>query len=242
MLAAQLTCILGTRVIWTDNFLTMTLGNPGQFIHPGLMYGHFRSWRGEEYDEDAIPLLYAKATDEMGELVARLSHEATAVADQIHARSGGVLNLQGAVVPVHEWLRTVYGHVTADKSTVAACFRTGPIRARKAPMRESRPGKFVPNFDYRYLSEDVPFGLVATRALAEIADVDTPAIEEVITWAQSVLHRTYLRGGRLKGEDVKDLPIPQNHGISTLADLIEWWRGIGGPMPALRQRANLLSP
>jgi hypothetical protein len=109
-------------------------------------------------------------------------------------------------------------------------------------MRESRPGKFVPNFDYRYLSEDVPFGLVATRALAEIADVDTPAIEEVITWAQSVLHRTYLRGGRLKGEDVKDLPIPQNHGISTLADLIEWWRGIGGPMPALRQRANLLSP
>ena len=48
-------------------------------------------------------------------------------------------------------------------------------------MRESRPGKFVPNFGYRYLSEDVPFGLVTTRALAEIVDVETPAIEEVIT-------------------------------------------------------------
>jgi hypothetical protein len=36
-------------------------------------------------------------------------------------------------------------------------------------MLEVRPGKFVPNFGYGYLSEDVPFGLVATRALAEIA-------------------------------------------------------------------------
>src|SRR5262249_27051598 len=50
-LAAQLTRILGTQIVATDAFLNLTLGNPGQFVHPGLMYGHFRSWDGEEYEE-----------------------------------------------------------------------------------------------------------------------------------------------------------------------------------------------
>jgi opine dehydrogenase len=57
--------------------------------------------------------------------------------------------------------------------------------------RHEQRGQLVPNFDCRYLTEDVPFGLVPTRALAEIADIETPAIDEVIAWAQSVMHGTY---------------------------------------------------
>jgi hypothetical protein len=90
-------------------------------------------------------------------------------------------------------------------------------------MLEVRPGKFVPNFGYRYLSEDVPFGLVATHALAEIADVKTPTIDEVITWTQSVLKTNYIAGGRLQGADTGDLRIPQNYGITTLSELIDWY-------------------
>jgi hypothetical protein len=222
-MARLLEHILGIRVIPAASFLGMTLGNPGQFIHPGLMYGHFQSWRGEEWDEDTIPLLFAQTTDEMGELVDRLSREAIAVATRIEQRSKGDLNLLEAVVPIHDWLRKVYAHATGDTSSVATCFRTGPIRARKAPMLEVRPGKFVPNFDYRYLTEDVPFGLVPTRALAEIVDVETRTIDEVITWSQAALQRSYLAEGKLRGADVRQLPIPQSYGVSTPADLISWY-------------------
>jgi len=221
-IARQLARILGIRIIPTQSFLGMTLGNPGQFIHPGLMYGHFRSWRGEEYDEDSIPMLFADATDEMGELVERLSREAVAVADRIEQRTEDVLNLRDVVMPVRDWLRRAYGHATSDTSTTGACFRTGPIQARRAPVVESRPGRFIPDFGYRYLSEDVPFGLVPTRALAEIADVETPAIDRVISWAQAVLQRTYLAGDRLRGADVRQLPLPQNSEVSTLSELIDW--------------------
>jgi hypothetical protein len=221
-IARKLARILGIRVIPSQSFLGMTLGNPGQFIHPGLMYGHFRSWSGEEYDGDSIPMLYAAATDEMGELVDRLSREALNVADRIEQWAGGVLRLGDAIAPTHDWLRRAYWHATSDMSTAGACFRTGPIQLRKAPMIESRPGKFIPDFGYRYLGEDVPFGLVPTRALAEIAGVETPTIDDVITWAQSLLQRTYLTGDGLRGTDVRQLPIPQNYGISTLSDLIDW--------------------
>jgi hypothetical protein len=222
--ADRLSELLGTHVVATEGFLNLTLGNPGQFIHPGLMYGHFRSWRGEEYDQDSIPMLYADATDEMGELVEGLSEDAIAVTRAIEAGSGNAMNLE-EVVPVHEWLQSSYAHVTGDLKTVATCFRTGPITSRKAPMIEVRPGKFMPDFGYRYLTEDVPYGLVITRALAEIVNVETPTIDEAIRWAQSAMERVYLAGGKLEGPDAGGLPIPQHHGVSTLSDLIEWYGG-----------------
>lgn len=222
-IAARISEILGTRVVTTASFLGLTIGNPGQIIHPGLIYSHFRSWRGGEYTDDRVPRLYAEATDEMGDLVERLSDDVIATARALEAQSEGEFELEAAVIPIHEWLRTAYGHVTADTTSVAACFRTGPIQARRAPMIEIRPGKFVPDFQYRYLSEDVPFGLVVTRALAEIAAVETPTLDEVIAWAQSVLQKAYLVGDGLRGPDIKDVPIPQNYGVSTGSDLIDWY-------------------
>jgi hypothetical protein len=222
-LAARISEILGTRVAPTGTFLGLTIGNPGQVIHPGLMYSHFHSWRGDEYTEDRVPLLYAEVTDEMGAMVERLSDDVITTARALEAQSGGAFELEAAVIPIHEWLRTAYGQVTEDTSSVAACFRTGPIRARRAPMIEIRPAKFVPDFQYRYLSEDVPFGLVVTRALAQIAAVETPTIDEVIAWAQSVLQKDYLVDDELRGTDAKDLPIPQNYGVSTVSDLIDWY-------------------
>jgi hypothetical protein len=220
--AARLAQILGTQMVPAENFLALTLGNPGQYIHPGLMYGHFRAYAGAEYDEAAIPMFYLHASDEMGRIVEGLSDDAIRIARAIEQQSGQTLDLRG-VIPVHEWLRRSYAHVTDDMSTVATCFRTGPIQARKAPMAEVGPGRFVPDFAYRYMTEDVPYGLVVTKAVAELAGVETPMIDEVVTWAQSVTGRRYLVGGKLEGPDAKGLPIPQNHGISTSADLIEWY-------------------
>jgi NAD/NADP octopine/nopaline dehydrogenase, alpha-helical domain len=221
---------LGTQAVAIDAFLNLTLGNPGQFIHPGIMYGAFGSWHGQEYDSNDIPLLYAEASDETGRLVERLSDDAIAIARVIETESRGALELAG-VVPVREWLRSAYAHVTADTSTVATCFRTGPIQARKAPVVEVGPGRFVPDFGYRYLSEDVPYGLVITRAIGEIAGVPTPAIDEVISWAESAMQKAYFRDGKIAGPDASGLPIPQNYGVWTLADLIAWY---GAEPPALR--------
>jgi hypothetical protein len=221
-LASKLSQIFGTRLVPAESFLSLTLGNQGQSIHPGLMYGHFRSWSGEEYDDDSVPLLYKDATDQMGEVVERLSSEALVVARTLRDKTDGALRLDH-VQSVHDWLRSSYAHVTADPSTVATCFRTGPIQERRTPMVEVTPGKFTPNFQYRSLTEDVPHGLVITRALADIAAVETPTIDEVISWAQGVLDKAYLVGGRLEGPDMADLPTPQNHGILSPDDLVRWY-------------------
>jgi hypothetical protein len=218
--AKRLTELLGTEIVPTQNYLNMTLGNTGQVIHPGLMYGHFATWSGEQYREADIPYFYAHATDRIGAFVERLSADIVALAKVIEARSAGALDLSG-VLSVHEWLRMSYPTQTTDMQSAATCFRTGPIQGRKAPMVEVAAGRFMPNFHYRYLSEDVPFGLAIVRAIAELADTEAPAVDAVLRWTQQKLGTRYLIGGRLKGPDVANLPIPQNYGITTLADLVD---------------------
>jgi predicted dinucleotide-binding enzyme len=221
-IASMLTALLGLEVVPTAGFLNMTLGNPGQFIHPGLMFSLFRSWAGEEYDQDGIPRFYADVTDGTGEFVQELSEEAVAVACEIEQLSGGRLDLSG-VQSVHDWLRMSYPTQTADPSTVGSCFRTGPLQVREAPMRKTARGTFVPNFDYRYLTEDVPYGLVVTRSLAQIVGVETPAIDAVVRWTQAMTESLYLANGHVRASDVRHLPVPQSCGIDNAARLLEWY-------------------
>lgn len=221
-IAAQLSRIFATQIVPTANFLNMTLGNPGQVVHPGLMYGLFSAWSGEAYAEDRVPRFYVDISDETADLLARLSTDILRLAREIESRSAGSLDLSG-VLSIHDWLRISYAAQTEDTNTVAACFRTGPLRSVKAPVFERSCGKFVPNFQYRFLSEDVPFGLVVTKSIAQLADVQTPAIDEVLNWAQEKLEKRYLVDGLLDMREAQRLPLPQNYGIDTLPDLIDWY-------------------
>jgi hypothetical protein len=221
-LAPLLSVLLGTEIIASSNFLNLTLGNPGQIIHPGIMYGGFSQWSGKRYRQEEIPRFYADLTDCTGQLVENLSEDVVAVARKIAVASNGQLDMS-ATLPIHEWLRMSYPTQTADFTSVASCLRTGPIQARKVPMLEIAPGEFIPDFQYRYLSEDMPYGLAVTKAIGQIADVATPTLDAVIDWSQKKLGKQYLVGEKLTGADVHELRIPQNYGLNTLSDLLAFY-------------------
>ncbi len=51
-------------------------------------------------------------------------------------------------------------------------------------MKQTEDGKFMPDFTYRYLTEDVPFGLCAMKGVADLMGVPTPHFDKIIVWAQ----------------------------------------------------------
>jgi len=79
---------------------------------------------------------------------------------------------------------------------------------------------YVPDFQARYLSEDVPFNLLVTRGMAELAKVKTPMIDQVLTWAQERLGKEYLVDGQLCGKDLSDTRTPQRYGFNDLDEII----------------------
>ena len=116
-------------------------------------------------------------------------------------------------------------------------------------MAEVAPGEFVPDFQYRYISEDMPYGLAIAKSIGQMADVATPTLDAVIDWSQNKLGKRYLVNGKLAGEDMRELRIPQNYGIKNLDELLAFYLQWGVTMdlqvrdvPPERRVAQLFLP
>jgi len=209
-IAPVLQGMLGLAIGATANLLALTLANTGQLIHPGIMYSLFARWNGEPLPQ--APAFYQGLDAEGAKVLAALSDDVQA----IRARLANTIDLS-AVQPLRDWLLRAYGEDIADPSTLHSAFVSNRAYAGlKAPMREVSPGQYAPDFAARYLTEDVPFGLVVSRAIAHLAGVRTPAMDQVIDWAGERLGRDYL------GRDADQARIPQKYGLETLEQLIDF--------------------
>ena len=199
-----------------ESFLSLTLAGTGQIIHPGVMYGLFCYWDGQTFDE--APLFYQGIDAETADILQCLSDEVQILRSALEERYPSIdLN---AVRPLDEWLCLSYADDIEDTSSLQTYFVTNRSYAGlKVPVMRVN-GDLVPDFQARYLSEDVPFALLATRGIAELAGVPTPTIDEVITWSQDRLNKEYLVGSKLIGQDLIASRTPQRYGFQDLDRMI----------------------
>jgi hypothetical protein len=215
-LASFLSHQLGVPLSPMGSFLSLTLAGTGQIIHPGVMFGLFSNWDGQPFDE--APLFYQGIDAHTAEVLQKLSDEIQALRAAFEASFPHV-DLS-SVRSLADWLCHSYADDIEDTSSLQTYFVTNRSYAGlKVPMRPLNGG-LVPDFQARYLSEDVPFALLATRGIAELAGVPTPTMDEVITWAQERLGVEYLVDGKLSGRDVKDSRAPQRYGFQDLDSMI----------------------
>ena len=199
------------------NFLSLTLAGTGQIIHPGVMYGQFHDWDGQPFEE--APPFYQGIDGTTGNLLQKLSDEIQTLRFDLEARFPDI-DLS-AVRPLDEWLYRSYADDITDPSSLQTSFVTNRSYAGLTVPMRTEDGGLVPEFQARYLSEDVPNGLLATRGIAELADVPTPIMDKVITWAQDRLDKEYLVDRKLRGRDVKDSRAPQRYGFLKLESMLK---------------------
>ncbi|NOX61707.1 MAG: NAD(P)-binding domain-containing protein [Chloroflexi bacterium] len=215
--ARSLSELLGLPLQPLPNFLTLTLANTGQLIHPGIMYGLFRAWDGRPFGEDEVPLFYTDIDEETADILQAMSNEVQAVRAAIE-RARPELDLS-RVATLHDWLLRAYADDIEDPSTLLSSFRTNRAYAGiRAPVELVEENAYAPWFASRYLAEDAPLGLVVTRGLADLVGARTPAIDMVILWAQEKLGKEYVRDGKLEGRDIRETRAPQRFGIHGIDD------------------------
>jgi hypothetical protein len=211
-LAVTLEEIFGLSLQPVNCFLCLTLANTGQLLHPGLMYGLFHGWQGDPYPN--APLFYQGVSPESAAVLEQMSGEVILLREALTAE---LPCLDFSVVrPLLDWLYLSYNGSIANPASLQSSLATNSSYAGlTAPMLETEAG-LLPDFKARYLSEDVPYGLMVTRGLAELAGVQTPVMDEVITWSQERLGLEFLKDGKLRGKDLRATRAPQRYGINTL--------------------------
>jgi hypothetical protein len=216
----QLAFIAGVAFKPVGSFLALSLANTGQLIHPGIMYGLCHGRESDVFLAEEIPLFYQNVDGHTAAVLQALSDEVQRIADALTARLPQFN--RAPVVSLFEWLLRAYPDDIQDKSTLRSAFVTNrAYTGLRLPVRpaDGDPARFVVNFAARYLSEDVPYGLIVLRAIAELAGVSTPNLDRVIEWSQERLGRNYLDEGRLCGGDLRETRIPQRYGILNLEQL-----------------------
>lgn len=217
--AQQLASLVRVAVQPVSGFLALTLANTGQLIHPGIMYGLFHAWDGRSFGADQAPLFYGGVDDETAALLQALSNEVQAITAALQ-QALPQLDLS-SVLPLDVWLRRAYAGQIDDASTLRSAFTSNrAYSGLRAPLRLVEENAYVPWFEARYLSEDVPYGLLVTRGIAELAGVATPTIDRVLNWAQERLGKEYLVAGRVAGRDLAQSRAPQRFGIRSVQGLI----------------------
>jgi hypothetical protein len=216
----QLAFIHGVAFKPAGSFLALTLANTGQLIHPGIMYGLCHGKESDTFSADEIPLFYQNVDEHTAAVLQSLSDEVQAVADALVERLPQFD--RGHVISLYDWVLRAYPDDIRDKSTLRSAFVTNhAYTGLRLPVRPANgdPARFTVNFAARYLSEDVPYGLIVLRGIAGLAGVPTPALDRVIGWAQERLGRRYLVDGGLCGADLHETRVPQRYGIQNLEQL-----------------------
>jgi opine dehydrogenase len=105
---------------------------------------------------------------------------------------------------IHEWLLDAY---RLGGDTLAETFR-------RLTYEPSGPYQWTPtpkSMDHKYVTEDVPCGLVAMSALGDAAGVATPVIDALIALSGAMLGHDFMREGRnlealgLAGKNVEQI-------------------------------------
>jgi len=205
-----------------SNFLAVTLMNINSVWHPTISYGFYRNRDVTEPFEEP-PLFYQGADEYTGEKLGLVSDEVLELKRVLLERYP-TLNLD-SLHHVRQWMLTSYGDDIGDKTSIYTMLRTNKgYRGLTHPMKEvdiDGQTKYLPNFKYRYFTEDIPMGLVVTRGIAELAGVPTPHMDDVILWCQKMIGKEYLVDGKLTGKDLHSSRAPQHYGFTDLGAFME---------------------
>lgn len=203
----------------TSNFLGVSLMNPNAIAHPSIEYGLLRDWDGvTPYDKP--PLFYQGIDDYTANIMETVSNEIIQVKSAIQKLYPDVdLAL---VRTIGDFFEEAYAEDIIDHSSLRNMFLSNKgYDGLTMPTKESAQGGYLPMFQHRYFTEDLPCGILVQKGIAELAGVQTPVIDKVIYWCQDKISKVYLVDGKLQGKDIASTKTPQRYGFTDLKSFME---------------------
>lgn len=198
-----------------QNYIAVTL-MAKSIVHPPMMYGKWSTYDGRPLAEK--PLFYQGIDKRQADLLSSVSDEVVNTAKAIEKQRPEMD--MSEVIHIFDWYKVYYKNQITDNSSLQMAMKTNAAYDGLVhPMKKTDDGKFVPDFNYRYMSEDVPYGLVVLKGIAVLAGVKTPVMDEVIAWCQKQLKKEYIVDHELVGENLNETRAPQCFGLKTMDDL-----------------------
>lgn len=203
------------------SFLSLTLSVDNQTIHPARCYGLWKKSGGVWDSKSKVPYFYRDFDKESADILEKLDAEYELIRQAIRQKFPekkfpfmlGYVELEKL------------NHKSKHVDILSSLKDSVQLASIKTPTAEGADGRQYLDTNFRFFKDDIPYGLLIAKSLAEMLNVDTPFIDEVIGWAQSLRNEKFLEDGKINRDfcfSEKYLcGIPEIYGYSAIEELVD---------------------
>ena len=173
--------------------MMVTLTNSNPLLHPSRLFGIFGNDR-TTYDR---PVLFYEEWDNFSsQTLIDCDNEFRSLLDRLGISRNDIM-------PILDYYESHDAQSLTDKIRSIAAFK-----GLYAPMVKLENGNYGPDWNNRYFTEDIPFGILIIKCLAQKNGIPTPTIDSIIEWEQKCVGKEYLRNGKPEGKDLNETVAP----------------------------------
>ena len=212
VICEMLSQICHVRCINAANYLTISLTPSNPVLHTSRIYDLFKGATSQSHFKNRIEF-YSDWTDHASKIMLEIDAELQNLCKALYP-----MDMRGVTS-----LKKHYESETASELTQK--IRSIPsFKGIYAPLIQTDSNDYMIDVDARFFIEDFPFGLCIIRGFCEIFDVRSPVIDKVLMWFQKFMGVEYIINGNFIGRDIINTAAPQNFGIETKEDVLEFYR------------------
>lgn len=208
------------------SFISLTLSVDNQIIHPSRMYGLWKRYGGKWPTYDDVPFFYKDFDDLSADCLKRLDDDYSTVRNAIRKHFPdrpfkymlNYLDLE----------RLVYqSNNVAIKESFTESETLGRIKTPVMHIDDgTEHGHYMIDMHCRFFTDDIPYGLLITKWIAEQLDEEVPFIDEIINWCEELRDEIFLTKDKkidldhcLRGDHVTG--IPPSYGVTSVEDILD---------------------
>ena len=193
----------------SDNFLSLTLSVDNQIIHTSRCYGLFKVFGPTWQCKEDVPMFYSDYDDVSAQMLANLDSDYSKIREKIKT-----MYPQKNFKHMLDYLSLERFSYQSHNTNIKESFVTSQTLSSIAtPVIQNSDGLWEIDRNHRFFLDDIYYGDCIAKWMAEQLDIETPTIDLILRWAQSVRKEQIIDNDGKLILDGLDLGTPLKSGI-----------------------------
>ena len=203
--------IVQERVEQSPNFLSLTLSADNQIIHTSRCLGLYKVYGKEWGTKDEVPWFYKDWDGVSSEILEAIDREYTFIRNRFKA---DFPEIDFSYMRDYMELEK-FGYDSEITDIKSSFTEFGTLDAIQTPVVKNVNAKWEIDRSHRFFLDDIFYGNCIAKWMAEQFCIETPTIDEILSWAQEMRQEEIIRNHKLI-LDSQDLCVPFKTGIPTV--------------------------
>ncbi len=205
------------KFLLADNFLSLTLSVDNQIIHTSRLYDLSIQSKGEWQEKSDIPYFYKDFTKSSAKELKLLDNDYSKIRKAIKEN----YKHESFTYMLNYLELENFSYNSKNNNILESFIKSETLGKIKTPVTKTN-NKYIVDKSHRFFHDDIYYGLVIAKWIAERLNIEVKNIDKILYWAQEVLGDEIIFNNKLVNLDREQFKIgtPNVYGFINLDDVI----------------------